>query len=151
MRRLLRRGRNALLLGALAVTAPLALPIATVAMAESAQAQTLPSQQNNEGQVTVEVTPLTLSPTAETWRFEVQFNTHVTALDQDLLRVASLSGDSDKAELPSAWEGDPPGGHHRKGVLVFKPIAPIPASVTLSVRGVGPVPERRFTWKLAAP
>jgi len=34
-------------------------------------------------------------------------------------------------------------------VLVFKPMGPLPASITLKIRGVGGVAERSFVWSLA--
>lgn len=58
---------------------------------------------------------------------------------------------SGKQYRPLAWEGDPPGGHHRKGVLVFESIDPPPRSVTLKLRRIGSVPERSFTWTLTVP
>ena len=61
-----------------------------------------------------------------------------------------MSGDGSAGERPMAWEGDPPGGHHRKGVLVFKPLDPMPATITLDVREVGGVADRTFTWNLAS-
>lgn len=33
-----------------------------------------------------------------------------------------MADDGDKQFKPSAWKGDPPGGHHRKGVLQFAPV-----------------------------
>jgi predicted small integral membrane protein len=47
------------------------------------------------------------------------------------------------------WEGDRPGGHHRKGVLTFRPLDPAPATLTVKLRQVAPVPERTFTGMLA--
>lgn len=117
----------------------------------TSQDEALPEQVDREGQVTVKVTPLALSPTADAWRFSVQFDTHVTPLNQDLLKTAVLSGDKGEGEAPLSWQGEPPGGHHRTGVLVFKPITPVPASVTLTLQQVGSVPERSFTWKLPKP
>lgn len=119
--------------------------------AGTAQDEALPAQVNREGQVTVKVTPLALSPTADAWRFSVQFDTHVTPLNQDLLKTAVLSGEKSEGEAPVSWEGDGPGGHHRAGVLVFKPITPVPASVTLTLQQVGSGPDRSFTWKLPKP
>lgn len=113
-----------------------------------AQTKSLPSQKNDAGQVTVTVTPLAVSNTANTWRFEVQLNTHVAPLTQDMTAVATLNDGKGNSEQPSAWEGDPPGGHHRKGVLVFRPISPMPDSITLNIRQVAAVPERSFTWNL---
>lgn len=112
-----------------------------------AQSPSLPSRESSEGQVMVTVTP-TLS-NSENWRFAVQLNTHVSPLTQDLATVSMLSDGKGHDEKPVAWQGDPPGGHHRKGVLLFKPFSPRPESVTLKIQRVGSVPERTFTWKLA--
>ena len=130
---------------------PFAAPVGGEVAANAVQSDALPAQANSEGQVTVKVTPLALSPGADTWRFAVQFDTHVMPLNQDLLKAAILNGDNGQNEAPLGWEGDAPGGHHRKGVLVFKPITPRPASVTLKIQQVGSVPERSFTWKLPNP
>lgn len=128
----------------------LAICAAVIALPTRASAQTgaLPSQQNNAGQVMVKVTPRAVSKTANAWRFEVQFNTHVAPITQNLVAVTTLSDGNGHDEHPLAWDGDPPGGHHRKGTLVFKPIDPLPQSLTLTIRQVGAVPERSFTWKL---
>jgi hypothetical protein len=56
----------------------------------SAQSKSFPMRENNEGQVRASVTPQNLSKTADAWRFEVRFNTHVTPITQDMLAVASL-------------------------------------------------------------
>ena len=114
----------------------------------SAQTLTLEAQKNDEGAVSVSVTPQDVSKTADAWRFDVRFNTHVTPITQDMVAVASLNGGGDAAEPPTAWEGDPPGGHHRHGVLVFKPLAPTLTTLTLHIREVGGVAERTFTWNL---
>lgn len=129
----------------------LALSLQAAAYADppaSASQKPLQTQVNKEGRVVVSVTPVALSRTAETWRFEVQLNTHVSPLVQDLAVVAVLTDGHGHDERPTRWEGDPPGGHHRKGVLLFAPISPPPASVTLTLRDIGSVPERSFTWTL---
>lgn len=130
---------STLMIGAFAVAIPLAV---------AAPASKLTTQESNQGQVTVAVTPLALSEAADAWRFEVRLNTHVTPLTQDLAAVSVLSDGKGHEETPVAWQGDPPGGHHRKGELVFKPISPAPESVTLTIRDVGAVPERKFVWTL---
>ena len=128
------------------------LAIAVVApLMASAQSKSLPTRENNEGQVRTSVTPQNLSKTADAWRFEVRFNTHVTPITQDMVAVASLSDGKGPGAKPTAWEGDPPGGHHRRGVLVFKPLNPMPATITLHIRQVGGVADRTFTWNLASP
>lgn len=113
-------------------------------------AQQASQQVNKEGQVTVQVTPVLLAPAAETWRFKVVFDTHSVALDQDLLAITALDAGGSERK-PLAWEGSPPGGHHREGELVFKAVNPVPSSVSLKIRNVGPVPERSFTWSLGTP
>lgn len=130
-----------LVLFAMAVTTPLA------AWAQSK----LPSRESDEGTVMVTVTPQSLSSTANTWRFDVQFNTHTTPVTQDPVIIAVLSDGNGHDEHPSAWKGDPAGGHHRKGVLLFKPISPPPASLTLHIHDAGGVADRSFTWNLARP
>jgi hypothetical protein len=50
--------------------------------------------------------------------------------------------------LVSGWTGDPPGGHHRKGVLQFAPPAEPPAAVELQLSGIGGVATRSFRWQL---
>ena len=140
------RYRDFRYLSLILVAIVIALPLTA-----SAQTKLLPSRESNEGQVMVTVTPLALSKAADTWRFEVQLNTHVAPITQDLAAVAVLSDGNGHDERPSAWEGDPPGGHHRKGVLVFKAMNPTPDSVTLKIRQVGSVPERSFAWKILSP
>ncbi len=88
---------------------------------------------------------------ADGWRFAVQFNTHVSPITQDMTALSVLSDGKGHDEKPLSWEGDPPGGHHRKGVLVFKPFDSSPDTVTLKISEVGSVPERSFTWKLNNP
>ena len=103
---------------------------------------------SDEGAVKVSVTPQDVSKSAGAWRFAVQFNTHVTPISQDMVAVASLTDEKGAEERPSAWEGDPPGGHHRRGVIVFQPINPAPSTLTLHIREVGGVADRTFTWDL---
>lgn len=109
----------------------------------------LAAQQNTVGQVTVKVTPLTVPSDASSWRFEILLSTHVVPLTQDLAEVSTLSGNPGTVKRALAWEGDPPGGHHRKGILSFEPINPRPNAITLTIRGIGSVAERRFVWSLS--
>ena len=129
--------------GALVAAWVLALGLTAVASAEPLQPRT-----SNAAAVTVEVKPLGLTPVAKSWDFEVTMNTHTQALDQDLARVSVLVDDGDKQYTPSAWKGDPPGGHHRKGVLQFAPVPGNPKSLELRITGVGAPQARVFAWKL---
>ncbi|OGZ09202.1 MAG: hypothetical protein A3D65_03505 [Candidatus Lloydbacteria bacterium RIFCSPHIGHO2_02_FULL_50_13] len=102
---------------------------------------------DNQGGVTVKVTPLQLSGTE--WKFDIAFDTHSGSLDQDLMLIATLSGDEGVAYKPVAWEGAGPGGHHREGVLVFDAVNPMPSSVELKMKDIGGVSERSFEWNSA--
>lgn len=117
----------------------------------AASAQSLPSRENDEGYVMVTVTPVEVAKASATWRFDVRFNTHVSPITQDMMAVTALDDGKGYREKAVAWQGDPPGGHHRKGILLFKGISPYPATITLHIREVGGVPDRTFTWNLATP
>lgn len=121
----------------------LALGLTTIA-----SAQPLPLRHSDAAGVSVRVKPLGLTPGARSWDFEVTMYTHTQPLDQDLARVSVLVDDGGKQYTPSAWKGDPPGGHHRKGVLQFAPVPGNPKSLELTITGVGAPDARVFAWKL---
>jgi len=108
----------------------------------------LTAQTSREGNVNVTVTPRNLAPGASSWDFEVVLETHTQPLDQDLTKVAALIDAQGKPHAPLGWEGDPAGGHHRRGVLRFQPLAGNPAAVELRVRDIGGVETRVFRWQL---
>jgi hypothetical protein len=120
-----------------------------IGAAHAAQADSGPSPQiNKEGGVIVKVTPQRLAPGAETWEFEVVFETHTVALAGDPARFSALVDAEGRTHFPLQWEGDPPGGHHRKGVLRFKPEPGRDGMIELRIDGVGGVPTRVFRWQL---
>lgn len=98
--------------------------------------------------VTIKVTPVDFGKGAETWKFQVVFDTHSGSLDDDLLAVATIVDDKGNAYRPAAWEGAGPGGHHREGILKFAPISPLPQVLMLKIRNVGDITERIFTWEI---
>lgn len=106
-------------------------------------------QTSNEGGVMVRVTPARLAPGAATWDFQVVFETHTAQLTGDPAQFTELLDPQGRTHAALRWDGDPPGGHHRKGILKFRPILPVPATVTLKMRDVGGVPERALTWPIA--
>jgi hypothetical protein len=53
-----------------------------------------------------------------------------------------------KQYLSLAWDGTPPGGHHRRGVLRFKPLAQLPSALELRINGIGGGNARVFHWQL---
>lgn len=87
---------------------------------------------------------------ARIWEFEVRLETHAHSLDEDLARVSRLLVNGEEY-APLAWEGTPPGGHHRKGVLRFRTVSPPPATLELRIRLNGEAAPRNFSWPLHAP
>lgn len=104
-------------------------------------------QISNEREIKVTATLQKIPGEAKTWDFEVVLETHTKALNDDLAKSSALIADG-KQYLPLGWEGAPPGGHHRKGVLRFKAIATPPASVELQIRLAGDLSPRSFKWLL---
>ncbi len=116
------------------------------ALGRAAEVTTGP-QTSQQGAVTVTVAPHGFPQKAATWDFDVSLNTHTQPLDDDLTKSATLVVDG-KAYRPTSWEGSPPGGHHRKGVLRFPAVAPLPAAVELQIQRSGEKSPRTFRWSL---
>lgn len=106
----------------------------------------LAPQSSSQSGVTVKVTPRNLAGAA--WEFEVVFDTHSQELKDDLLKAAVLIADGSAPSSPTGWQGDGPGGHHRKGVLRFKPAAASPARVELRLLRPAETAPRVFRWQL---
>jgi hypothetical protein len=130
-----------------AVTAAVVIALVPFA-AGHAQAPALAAQKSVERGVTVSVRPLDLSAAAKRWAFEIVFDTHSAELSDDLAKVATLVDDRGAEHRPASWQGDPPGGHHRKGVLDFAPVAPRPEAVELRIQRPGEPAPRAFRWRL---
>ncbi len=107
----------------------------------------LAPQTNSEGAVNISVVPQN-APASGVWKFEITLDTHSVEINEDLSRVSVLVDDSGQEHEPIAWEGDPPGGHHRAGILTFNPVIPKPKSIKLKISEVGGVAERIFAWTL---
>lgn len=114
--------------------------------AQPAAPTTLAAQTSRGGGITVKVTPKDLAAEARRWEFKVVLDTHSADLSQDLVKSATLIDAAGRSHAPLAWDGAPPGGHHREGVLSFKPLGAVD-EVTLQMRDVG-MPERVFRWSL---
>lgn len=106
-----------------------------------------PAQVSNAGGVTVKIVARDLRAGAPSWDFEVTLETHTRSLDQDMTGVARLIDSQGRGHAPLAWDGDPPGGHHRRGLLRFRPLADGSVTVDLEIVGVGDVATRRFRWR----
>jgi len=111
-----------------------------------AAAPALVTQTSSQSGVTIKVTPRNLA--AGTWEFEVVFDTHSQELTDDLEKSAVLISDARASHSPLKWQGDPAGGHHRKGVVQFKPVSPLPAVIELQIKRAGETAPRSFRWQL---
>lgn len=114
--------------------------------AQAAQPNAVVQTGNQDG-VTITVEPRGFPPEAKTWDFVITLETHTQPLDDDLAKTATLLADG-KSSRPRAWEGAPPGGHHRKGVLRFEAVTPLPQAVELQIRRAGEASPRVFRWQL---
>jgi hypothetical protein len=112
-----------------------------------------PDQVNTGGNVTVRVT--WAGPESGTV-FNVAMDTHSVDLDPyDLGKMVVLHTDSGRESAPISWDA-PPGGHHRKGELVFSElaldgkllVAADTEYVELVIYDLSGVPTRSFKWEL---
>lgn len=127
----------------LVVAAMIALPCAHEVEAAAGYAP----QISNEHGIKITAILQSTSNTANSWDIEVILETHTQALNDDLVKSSVLIADG-KQYLPLSWEGAPPGGHHRKGLLHFKTIVPQPRAMELQIRLAGDSSPRSFKWLL---
>jgi hypothetical protein len=107
---------------------------------------------DEQGAISVRVTPLNLDVSAGQLEFEVLLNTHSVDLGMDLAALASLSTDTGLTIPASLWDA-PRGGHHVSGILIF-PAAADGSSIlqgartlTLTIADLDAV-ARTFEWRL---
>ena len=129
------------LLGRLAFAATIAFPCAYLGYA--ADMGFAPQTSNEHG---IKVTVAPKNNMAATWDFEVTMESHIQSLNDDLAKSSVLVADGTQY-APLSWEGAPPGGHHRKGLLRFKAIVLQPRSVELQLRLARDVTPRSFKWQ----
>jgi hypothetical protein len=122
------------------------LVVAGLLVANASADDRLPARTTSKGGVTVKAQPRALESAG--WEFELTFDTHTQDLKDDPLNFATLVADTGKPLAPVDWKGDPPGGHHRKGVLRFGVVSPAPAQIELRLPRAGEAEPRVFRWKL---
>ena len=130
------------LVAVVAISAAASLP-----SAQSAPG-TLEARSSDAEGVRVVVQPRTNVPVDGRWEFNVSMDTHTKPLSDDLARASVLIDDAGHRLTPLAWQGDPPGGHHRRGVLQFPFADANPKSIELQIEGVGGAEKRVFQWQL---
>lgn len=121
---------------------------AALLYALGAGAAELAPQSSQAGGVGISVKPTDVSATATAWQFQVTLTTHSGDLGDDLARTATLVDAAGKQVAAAGWDGDPPGGHHRKGVLRFKALSPRPDNIEMRIARTGEATPRTFRWKL---
>jgi hypothetical protein len=131
----------------LSVFHTLALLVSLALFGLASKASAYETKSSKANRVQVEVKPVQLA-TGKPANFEVRMNTHSVGLDQDLTAVSVLKDDHGREYQPAKWQGSPPGGHHRSGVLAFPPLEGNPKSVTLIIRTIADVTERSFKWQV---
>ena len=94
------------------------LAAAALVIAGAAFAAELETRSSSAAGVTVKVTPKGVAPGSATWAFVVVLDTHSRDLSDDLVKRSVLLDAQGARYSPLAWEGAPPGGHHRAGVLL---------------------------------
>lgn len=77
--------------------------------------------------------------------FSTVIDTHSGGLDFDLTEISRLVVAGISYE-PILWDGSPPGGHHRSGILVFPNPTGSNVEMSLIISGVSDVSERVFNW-----
>ncbi|HEX8011594.1 MAG TPA: hypothetical protein VF814_11765 [Casimicrobiaceae bacterium] len=119
---------------------------ASLLAALPSQAAELGPQRSQDAGVGIQVTPLEVAATASEWTFSVELNTHSQNLGDDLAAEAVLVDAAGKPQPAIGWEGDAPGGHHRKGVLRFAPLSPTPPTIEVRIQRAAEAQPRTFQW-----
>lgn len=126
----------------------LLLVFAVSLAAGAVTAAELAPRSSNAAGVKVVVTPKRIAADAAAWEFAVALDTHSQDLGDDLLKTAVLVDAQGGRHAPLAWQGAPPGGHHREGVLRFKGLGAMPDAIEMQILRSGEATPRSFHWKL---
>ncbi len=103
------------------------------------------TQENSEGSVTVEVTPLVISA-KENVIFSVSIDTHSIGLDDNLRDISILFDDMGNKYRAISWDGGT-GGHHLEGKLIFPNVSSGTKEIRLIISGLAGI-KKEFKWAL---
>lgn len=107
---------------------------------------------DQQGAITIEITPLNLDTPTNALEFDVLMDTHSIDLSMDLATLATLTTNTGVTVQATLWDA-PRGGHHVSGKLIFpsimdgKSIFEGATKLTLTILNVD-VPLRVFEWEL---
>ena len=110
------------------------------------------TRSDQQGLVTVVVTPLNLDNPSDQLEFDVALSTHSIDLSMDLATLSTLTTDTGITVQATVWSA-PRGGHHVGGKLIFpatedgKPILEGARKLNLTITNVD-APSRIFEWDL---
>ena len=110
------------------------------------------TRSDQQGAVTVNVTPLNLADPSDQLEFDITLETHSVDLSMDLATLATLTTDTGITLQATKWDA-PRGGHHVSGKLIFpatkdgKSILEGASKLTLTITNVDAA-SRTFEWKL---
>lgn len=111
---------------------------------ERAEIINLPSRLDTQAGISFTITPLEFNFNNPI-KFEVRIDTHSGSLDFDLTQISILEDDSGNKYKPIDWQGSPPGGHHRSGLLIFPKINSQTKKLRLIIQDNY---LRNFEWEL---
>lgn len=98
--------------------------------------------------VVVTVTPLSVTPNAKRWSFQVELDAQTPSLNDNFERDVTLTAADGRLLKPLSWEGGPPGGRHRKVIVHFPPPLPAPQTVELRMHRPDEPLTRVFRFRL---
>lgn len=128
-------------------------PAAPTAVTSSNSSLESLARADQQGSVTVTVTPINLQNPGDTLDFDVSLQTHSVDLSMDFASLSTLKTDTGVTLNAIQWNG-PKGGHHVKGTLSFpasqneKPVLKGAKTLTLTILNVD-APERAFSWEIS--
>jgi hypothetical protein len=97
--------------------------------------------------INIEVVPVGFNFN-EPFEIFVGFNTHSGNLGFKVDKIVYLEDSDGTVYHPLRWEGDPPGGHHRSGKLLFPALNKNVSYIKLVMKGVNGIETRSFKWEL---